>query len=160
MRIGRSLRGLAGMGLMWGAAWGTVLALLNIVVWVTIVRHWPVHQTLALSLLAQWIFGFSIGLVAGIAFGVLLGVVERRRSVGGLSVPRTALWGAIASALFAVPSIFLWPGPRSVPIPIGALLLSAAVVGVLGAGSAAVTLIAAQHAKALPGEAAQDLLTA
>jgi hypothetical protein len=156
----RSLRGLAGIGIFWGIAWGTALALVDFILWMSLVRHWPVHPPLGHSLYVEWLFGFAIGFVGGAMFSVLLAIAERKRSVDALSVPRAALWGAIAAALFAFPSIFLRSAFQPASMPIRSVLFSAAVIGALGAGSAAATLAAAKHAKALPDEKAKDLLTA
>src|SRR5579872_2657786 len=116
MKILRSLRGLAGIGVLWGTAWGTALALLDFILWLTLVRHWPVHQPLGHSMLVESLFGFAIGFIGGASFAVLLGIAERKRSVDGLSVRRTALWGALAAALFAYPSMFLRSGFQALSI--------------------------------------------
>ncbi len=137
---------------MWGLAWGTVLGAIGTIFWAFVMfRHLGVSPLPGVFFRA-WFRGFIIGAIAGIAFSALLAAIERRRSVGDLSITRLAFWGGIGAMLFAVPSMFLWARPGSVPIPFGGLLIFASVFGALGAGSATVTLMAARRGVALPRE--------
>lgn len=50
--------------------------------------------------------------IVGVTWSALLGVIERRRSLEKLSIPRVAIWGALGSA--AIPLLMgrdgsMWP---------------------------------------------------
>lgn len=62
-------------------------------------------------LIAGAIVGFQ-GLVAGVAFGILLSFAEARKRILDLSLVRVAIWGLLASAalpfLTGMPAGMLW----------------------------------------------------
>jgi ABC-type lipoprotein release transport system permease subunit len=67
-----------------------------------------------------------VGLVSGVGFGILLSLTERRKSIGDLSLSRTALWGFVGAA--ALP---LLTGMQDVLVfvtgPLGAVFAAASV---------------------------------
>ena len=84
----RRIRGAIGMGVLWGAAW-----------------------SLAGSI-PRWVFGFNadvpfplvfgvLGFIGGVIFSALLTLTEGRRNFDQLSVPRFAVWGAVAGVLLS-----------------------------------------------------------
>ena len=88
----RRIRGAIGMGAIWAAAWS------------------------AAGLVPRWVFGFNadvpfplvfgvLGFIAGVMFSGLVVLTEGRRTLGQISLPRFAGWGAVGgfllSALFA-----------------------------------------------------------
>jgi hypothetical protein len=76
--------------------------------------------------------GGVIGLVPGVAFGVLLSLAEKRKAVRDIMLTRTAMWGLIASA--PIPLLTGREDQLLVLCPIGA----AVAVGVVAiAGKAA-----------------------
>lgn len=86
----RRLRAAAGMGFAWGLAWfgaGMVLLL--------IVGPGAADVPFPLG------FGF-LGFLAGAAFSMILGLVERGREFRRLSLARFAAWGAAGGFLFSV----------------------------------------------------------
>jgi hypothetical protein len=95
----RRIRGAAGMGFTWAAAW------------------------FAAGLVPRWVLGFNadvpfplvfgvLGFIAGVTFSGLLVLTEGRRSFDQLSLPRFAAWGAMGglllSALFANAASLGW----------------------------------------------------
>lgn len=89
----RRLRGLAGIGLTWGVLW----ALFGIAL-VMGIRVFDPAAAQEEALLVGRVLGFA-GFVSGLAFGTLLAIAERRRSLRTLSVWRAGLWGAIGAAI-------------------------------------------------------------
>lgn len=100
MRKGlRRIRGAIGMGFTWAAAW------------------------FAAGLVPRWVLGFEadvpfplvfgvLGFIAGVTFSGLLVLIEGRRRLDQMSLPRFAGWGAIGglllSALFAKAASLGW----------------------------------------------------
>jgi hypothetical protein len=86
----RRLRAAIGIGLTWAAAWfGAGLVLLLIV------------GVGAADVPFPLFFGL-LGFLAGVTFSGVLGVVERRRTLDQMSLPRFAAWGAVGGLLLAV----------------------------------------------------------
>jgi hypothetical protein len=87
----RRIRGGLGIGLAWaiGAALvGGAIELVDNVLpgvfpWIQRVDMWP--QTLAIP-----------GFIGGVIFSIVLGIAARNRRFSELSVPRFAIWGAVA----------------------------------------------------------------
>lgn len=93
MGVLRRLRGLAGIGLTWGVLW----ALFGVAL-VLGIRVFDPASAQEGALVVGRVLGFA-GFVSGVAFGTLLAIAERRRSLQSLSVWRAGLWGAIGAAL-------------------------------------------------------------
>lgn len=137
-RVGPSalqvVRGTAGIAVIWAGAWaalglglGIVLSLLT-----------PFPMTALIPSLISW--GVA-GFLTGAGFATLLTTIERKNLLEELSVPRTAVWGALGG--FAV-SFLVFLAVGVVPaVGLGLVLVEGAKAGVLGALSAtATTLIA------------------
>ena len=90
------------------------------------------------------------GALSGWTFAAILTGAERRRNLQTISVARVAVWGALGS-------IGLWYGLRLIPMTVTQFLLfrghafSLAVAGMLGAASAAGSVLIARRASSLPG---------
>ena len=95
----RRVRGTIGMGVVWAAAWS------------------------AAGLVPRWMLGFNpdapfpiifgvLGFLAGVSFGTLLVLTERRRHFEETSLMRFAAWGAMGglllSAVFARAASLEW----------------------------------------------------
>jgi hypothetical protein len=85
--LGR-IRGAIGMGLSWAVVWGVV------------------------GMVPRWIFGFNtdvpfplifsvLGFIAGVIFSSLIALLERRRELDQLTLPRFAGWGAVSGILLS-----------------------------------------------------------
>jgi hypothetical protein len=84
----KRVRGAIGIGLTWGAAWlGAGL------IFMVIAAPHPENP----FFVAWGILGF----IAGVTFATILGIVERRRLIDQLSLPRIAGWGALGGLALA-----------------------------------------------------------
>ena len=133
----RRIRGAIGMGLTWAAAWGGAGTIMMLGFLLATGSRPDAPFPL--------MFGV-FGLVAGVTFSGVLGLVEGRRRFDQMSLPRFAAWGAaggfLLSAIFVLAvslagdPAFLWN-----------LVVVAPVFAVAGAGSAAGSLALARRAK-------------
>lgn len=123
----RRLRGAVGMGLTWSLAWFMAGGVFRLIVGKgTDDVPFPIR------------FGL-VGLLAGVTFAGVLGIMERRRRFDQMSLPRFAGWGALGGfVLFFVFALTAGPG--------GEPLYLAPLFAVAGAGSAAGTLAVARGA--------------
>jgi len=92
----RKLRGVLSIGVSWGVLWAVIFAALGVVI--GIVRPQDIDPGEEPPRIAA-ILG-SVGLLAGVIFGVLLSLAENARPVREIALSRVALWGIVASALF------------------------------------------------------------
>lgn len=129
----RRIRGAIGMGLTWAVAWfGAGIMLLLVVGPDAADVPFPI--------------GFALlGLLAGVAFSGVIGVIEGRRRFDQLSLPRFAGWGAAGGLLLSVILVVavalggesLW----------GEFLVLGPVFALAGAASAAGSLALARAGK-------------
>ena len=118
----KRIRGVVGMGLTWAAAWFGVGAI------------WGLIGGYGLPLLAFNAAFFAVGgFVGGGIFSTVLGITEGRRRFDQMSLWRFAAWGAVGGLL-------LWT-------PLGEGLVTAGVLALMGAGSAAGSLALARRAE-------------
>ena len=145
----KRIRGAFGMGLTWAAAWFGVGAILAVLPWVS-----PVGGPLSVL---ELVVGFgaqyaAMGFVGGAAFSVVLGMTESRRRFDQMSLPRFAAWGALGGLFMSVfkdtIGYFLLGllGTIGVPSFTVTSVISAGVITLLGAGSAAGSLALARRA--------------
>ncbi|NNM06578.1 MAG: hypothetical protein HKO65_15905, partial [Gemmatimonadetes bacterium] len=80
----RKIRGILGTGLTWAVGWAGVWAGLSLVTGNSLGRILEAASN-----------GAVIGLIAGGTFALILGVVERKRTLADLSLKRVALWGGM-----------------------------------------------------------------
>jgi hypothetical protein len=134
------------MGLTWAVGWAVVGGgLMEGIVdrHGAILDMWP--QTLAIP-----------GFLGGVAFSIVLGVAEGRRRFEELSLPRFAVWGAVAGALLGALALAAGALPAVFPL----WLRAAVVIGpvtVLNAVSASASLALAKKAvgRELPDASAE-----
>jgi hypothetical protein len=132
MSVLRKLRGMLGMAVVWGIAWAPLGALWMLIEWADaqlgVGREFLVPMP---PLAAPMIMCGSWGFIAGAIFSLVLAAAERRRGgLAGLSLERTAAWGALGGLV--LPATILM-GPASLNYP----WLFAALSVLFGAGSAA-----------------------
>lgn len=142
----RRVRGIAGMALLWAAAWAPAYAVYA--VWrfrhvVRVVRdgvELPLHWWLIAARGAM--FGASAGAAMGAIFALLLVALARRRQGTPLSIRLTATCGALAVGAIAGaaelplahlltwlrPVVLLVPGGALTAAPIGAALAAGALL--------------------------------
>ena len=96
----RRLRGLAGVGVTWGAMWAGIGAGIGLIIGIVEPDAWRWTNPVL-----DWAYGMGLyGFVSGIGFGTLLSLKEGRKRLFDLSLGRVVLWGLVGSA--AVPIIF------------------------------------------------------
>ena len=126
----RRIRGAIGIGLTWAAAWfGAGLILLLIVG----VGAADVPFPLGFALL---------GFLAGVTFSGVLGIVEGRRRVDQMSLPRFARWGAVGGLLLSGAFVLAVALVEGTTLEI---LVLGPVFALAGAGSAAGSLALARR---------------
>jgi len=145
------IRGAVGIGLTWAVAWVPIGAITGLVVGTLL--GFPLRVIAANYAVTFGVLGF----VGGAIFSTVLTLAERRRSFGGLSLPRFVTWGALGGLVLgglAVSAGLLGSGLTV----LGAMIVGASTL--LGASSAAGTLTIARAAyrDALPGEIARGQL--
>ncbi len=115
----RRIRGLVGMGLMWGGAWfGAGMVLLAIIGLDAADVPFPLF------------FGL-LGFLSGAAFAGILAMAEGRRRFDQMSIPRFAVWGAVGGLLLSG-IVFLAAGPGGEFAVIGPVFALAGAVSAAG----------------------------
>jgi hypothetical protein len=132
----RRIRGAVGMGLTWAAAWGGAGAIVTLAFLLRTGSRPDAPFPLMFA---------AAGFVAGLIFSGVLGLVEGRRRIDQMSLPRFAAWGAVGGFVLAATFVlavalsgdsgFLWN-----------LVVVGPVFAVAGAGSAAGSLALAKRA--------------
>jgi hypothetical protein len=92
----RKILGVAGLSMNWSIVWGAFFALAVLII--SVVR--PQNIAPGEGPLPAGVTGLFAGLVSGAIFGCIVTIAEDRRPVAQLKVPRVALWGAFASAVW------------------------------------------------------------
>ena len=143
----RRLRGLAGVGVTWGAMWAGIGAGIGLIIEIVEPDAWRWTNPVL-----DWAYGMGLyGFVSGIGFGTLLSLKEGRKRLFDLSLGRVVLWGLVGSA--AVPIIFSMLGVLGVA---GASLVEVIevimVTGFLGGTFASGSVAIARSAQLTPGE--------
>ena len=141
----RKLRGLAGVGLTWGALWAAMGALIGVVAGVFSPELWAVNPV------GEWAVGMGLyGLVSGFGFGAVLALREGRKELSDLALRRVAAEGILGSA--AVPLLFGALGmfePGTTTIDVAQAVL---VTGLLGGASAPASVALARKAELAAAE--------
>lgn len=147
----RKLRGMLGVGMMWGAlggAVGAVVSLLGAAADTGTVSEWLLSVGLGFA-------GF--GFLAGVGFAATLSALDGRRTLRELSVRRAAMWGGLAGFAFPLTLVAALSGGALPLVP--AITTAAAFGGVtalLGAGS---VHVARTRARLEPADEDHQLLT-
>ena len=140
----RRLRGVLGMGAVWGLAGTTVGALVGLTA--SALGGLLPSQLLELALGAG-----GLGFVLGSGFAAALTLLERRRTLDDLSPGRAAIWGALAGAALPLGMIAVaaLPGVGAdllQPRLLVAAFAASGAYGVLSATLAALTVAVARQA--------------
>jgi hypothetical protein len=156
----RRVRGILGLGSLWGLAGSAVGAIVGIVA--RFFGGLPPGDYLI-----DWVLGAGgLGFVLGAGFAGFLTMMEGRRTLEELSPGRAAVWGALAGA--SVPALWFllffsfFSGPLRSVLPIAemfpVLLGAAGAYGALSAGLASATVWVARRAPSqlLPGGASDE----
>ena len=132
----RRIRGILGTGMTWAAAWFPVGAIIGLVGGLTDTPGSLVN----LAFIFAGTFA-AVGFVGGALFSAALAIAEGRRRFDQMSLPRFAAWGAVGGLLVTVSVQFTLGAGTSFSI------IAAAVMTLLGAGSAAGSLALARRAE-------------
>ena len=127
MDLLRKLRGVLGLGMIWGVLWAAIFLVLVAV----LALFRPDDVGPGEGPLDVWRVGALVGLASGAVFGVLLALAESAHTLRALPPVRAALWGAVASSVF--PIVTGHEAQVILMAPLGALLALTAV-GVAHAG--------------------------
>jgi hypothetical protein len=134
------IRGAVGIGLTWATGWAPIGAITG---WVVgMVLGFPLGVVTANYALMFGVLGF----VGGALFSTVLSLGEGRRSFDQLSLPRFFAWGALGGLVLGGLAV------TAGLLGAGLTILGAVIVGtstLLGAGSAAGTLVIARAAHSL-----------
>lgn len=145
----RRIRGALGMSVIWAIGWALAGVLIGVTSLVLPGLPWDAFfRVFDAPLPALAIPGF----IGGALFSVVLGIAGRRRRFNELSLPRFALWGAVAGLLLSlVPAALVAVGLATVGRPdIDLWQITAAISGpltVLSAVSASGSLALARRAQ-------------
>ena len=140
--MGRQIsHAIARLAVVWGIAWSAMVALMGAGLWLSGFSRVAAatHQSFLWFALMMVVQGFAMGAIAGVAFALMLAATERRRTVGSLKMWRVASWGALGGIVLAGAMIAFLPTGQGLPSILD-LLSYSAVLGGLGAGSAATSL--------------------
>ncbi len=147
----RRLRGIAGIGTLWGLAGAVVGTLGGLAA--AVFGGAPLLAAVANFGLG----GGGVGFLLGTTFAGVLTMMERRRTLDELTPGRAAFWGALAGSAFPAMWFLASIGTLGTFIPLDRLLLAAmsgcVAYGTLAAGLAAGTVSLARRAPAelIPG---------
>ena len=138
------VRGIVGLGTLWGVAGSVVGAIAGIVVRLS--GGLPAGDHLV-----DWILGGgSLGFILGAGFAGVLTMLEGRRTLDELTPGRAALWGALAGACLPAIWFLLFSGTLrsvlSISELIPLLLGAGGAYGALSAGLASATVWIARRA--------------
>ncbi len=136
----RRIRGVFRTGLTWAAAWsvgGTMIRIVTLEIIGGTLRG-PDYSLVSALIALPVVFGV-MGFIGGAIFSTVLGIVERRRTFDEMSLPGFAILGALGGLLLSmlVISSEAWT------------VVVAGVMALLGAGSAAGSLVLARRADLL-----------
>lgn len=149
----RRVRGVIGIGALWGVAgtaYGTITALVASAFGVV-----PLFDVL----LELGLGAGGVGFVLGSGFAGLLTVIERHRTLDELSLARPAVWAAMVGAALPIAYLLVFFGPEGIVLSLTrtplAVLTASGTFGALGAALAAGTVALARRA---PPELAPGLV--
>jgi hypothetical protein len=135
----RRLRGVFGLGATWAVGWAGFLSIATVLV--DLIVGYPWTPTIA-NLLANAGLFAALGFLGGSAFSVVLGIAGRRRTFDKMSVPGFLGWGTAGGVILGLLMSF-----TSGPITVPGILSTTIVTAILGAGSAAGSLVLARGAE-------------
>jgi len=157
MSLIRKVRGLVGTALTWGA----LGAVVGIPVYIFAMRAWnftPAHWRRLLTTFTVWEgMSFAWGVACGLAFGLALLALERRRPLHQLTPSRVAAWGAVAGALFPAALTFRAILGGGDPFYFGGIIAASGLTGAIWARLSVAIANRAPDPAALPFEPAVEI---
>jgi hypothetical protein len=143
VEIGRRVRGVLGMALLWGASW----ALVGLTIVSVALRFVPARTYLPRDIVLQNTLGWGVfGAISGAVFAIALSLAERRaRSLDALSAERVSAWGAIGGAVLPLAMLPVWAVILPAAVRPGLVIVT--LGGVLGAASATASLRLARRGR-------------
>ena len=134
----KRIRGAIGIGLTWAVGWAPVGAITGLITGV--ILGFPLG-----GIAANYAEMFGVlGFIGGTMFSTVLRIAEGRRRFDQLSVPRLAVWGAVGGLSLGTLAVIVGVVGLGGITPLTVAVIGAA--GLLGAGSAATSLILARKA--------------
>ena len=128
----RRIRGMVGMGVIWGVAWFSAGLLMLLAIFLVGAPGADVPFPLGFGLL---------GFCAGVTFSGILGVIEGRHRFDQMSLPRFGVLGSVGGLLFSGIFVFVTDLGWDILVVLGP------VFGLSGAGCAAGSLALARMAE-------------
>ena len=119
----KRVRGAIGMGLTWAAAWLGLTAF-TAVWWIGLPVMYAVQ-----------------GFIGGVVFSTVLGIVERRKRLDEMSLPRFAAWGAVGGLAA------MWLIMGGMNVSLAGMAISASLSALAAAGCATGSLALARRAE-------------
>ena len=144
------LWGFVGIAAAWAVSWSLLAVLLAVTLGAVGIGPFAAGDGIALLLVG--IVGFTLGLIGGSFFALILTFAERRRALGDMRVTRVASWGAVAGVIVPFGFWALVDPLRTVePAPpvLGEVVLLCVGFSALGAISAAGIRVAVRVSKRL-----------
>lgn len=138
----RRLRGLVGLGVLWGTLWAMIGAVIGVVIGIVNPEFYMFGNPII-----EWAFGIGVyGAVSGVGFGGLLWLREGNKTLMDLSLPRIAMWGVMGSALVPLLFLSMFAGGTSMADIVGAMMVTAGLGGIFAPGQVAIARRAALQA--------------
>ena len=135
----RRIRGAVGIGLAWAAGWAPIGAVIGL--GMGVVLGGAPHGVVVARYAALFA---TCGFFGGAIFSTVLRIAEGRRRFEELSLPRFAVWGALGGLLLGALATALGILGAGLDL-VGAIIAGGSTL--LGAGSAAGTLVLARRAE-------------
>jgi hypothetical protein len=144
----RRLRGVLGVGALWGVA-GTAYGAMSALVAKVLSGVRP-GVPLFEFLLEVGLGAGAVGFLLGSGFAGVLAVIERRRTFDQLSLARAAAWAAMVGATLPIAYLLVFFGPEGVVLSLTrtplAVIAASVSYGALGGALAAGTVALARRA--------------
>jgi len=142
----RKIRGLIGLGGLWGTTWAAIGAGVGWAIGVMLPDVWLYSNPIV-----KWSIGIGLyGFVSGVGFGALLSLREARKRIGDISLGRAARWGVLGAA--AVPPLFGLLGTLPAGTTLVDMLGAIGVTGTLGGIFASASIAIARRAELASGD--------
>lgn len=122
MNLVRALRGLFGIGLIWGILWAALAMIMGTIIGLIDPDDiGPGEEPIVLAPMIG-----LVGFICGVVFGAVVSTAERREPAFDLPLMRVAMWGILVSA--ALPLVTGKGVPEMlVTVPLGAVSAMASV---------------------------------
>jgi hypothetical protein len=143
----RQLRAILAFAILWAGVWAVVGFGLGLIKWLRFAREFhPVSGPFTVGAVSA-ILCCVLGALCGGGFAVLMSRAERDRTIGDLSLRRTALWGGLGGALPLLAIGVFWSLVLGHALYAIVYVAYAAIFGAVGATLAGLSLAAARKAQ-------------